>query len=363
MSLPSLRWRKLPVRISPFNITTFTASVVLNTIYDMLTGSVYFDGSTRIAGSGSGWSASLKFTTGSNTEAIICRPPLYTTISQSVIFAGITHFGASSSATPAMCASETYSGSYIYMTSVKNASGSFTEWTSRYPFGSGSYSTGYAKVIGTAHMFAGERITIYESNEAIAVFFSNPTGTNANLVMGSIGGAIIDPEQDATSIDAEEDGRLYAIATSGVGVTVANGINETFLTNIGSTYGTLFTHRTELTTSATNYARFVGFYPQQQATMSIMAQKGNVGSFLGANGYNTSYAAINGKLVQNPIYCMVSGSSTLNETVYLGRLRDINITRAMQSSLVVKDSSNNIVGFTLGYSETVVSQSVLFPYN
>ena len=362
MSLPSLQWRKLPTRITPYSTTTFTTSLILDTIYDMLTGSAYFDGSTRIAGSGSAWSASAKFQTGSNTEAVICRPPLYTVMSQSIIFGAVNHFGASSSATPAMLTNEVYSGSYIYMACVKNASASFTEWTSRYPFGSGSYSTGYGKISGTAHMSGGERLTIYESKEALAVMFSNPS--LGGVVQTAIGGAIIDPEQNTTSVDAEADGRLYAIATSGVSVTAGYGMNPSFLIECPGT-ASLFTHRVEASAAAAAYSRFVGFYPQQQASTTILAQKTNWSNVTGYNPYYVYNTPASGKLIQNPIICGVSGSGGGSLNYYLGRLRDINITKAIPSNQVIRDGSNNIVGFTLAYSENtiVTGQTVLFPYN
>lgn len=327
----------------------------------MLTGSAYFDGSTRIAGSGSAWSASAKFQTGSNTEAVICRPPVYTIVSQSIIFGGKNHFGASSSADPVMCSNETYSASYIYMACVKNASASFTEWTSRFPFGSGSYSTGYGKISGTAHMSAGQRLTVYESKEALAVVFTNPQF--GGIVLTGIGGAIIDPEQNTTSIDAEADGRIYALATSGVPITAGYGLAPVFMLEGGTASGSLFTHRVDTSALGAGYSRFVGFYPQQQATLNIMSQKTNWPSITGYNPYYIYNAPNSGKLIQNPILCGVSGSLTTN--YYLGRLRDINITKAIPANQIVRDSSNNIAGFTLAYAENTIlnGNTVLFPYN
>lgn len=361
MSLPSLEWRKLPVRTFPFSTTTFTASLILDTISDMLTGSVYFDNSTRVIGSGSAWTVQGKFITGSNTEAVYCRPPLNTVLSQSIIFGGKNHFGVSSSADPVMCSNETYSASFIYMACVKNASGSFTEWTSRYPFGSGSYSTGYGKITGTAHMSGGERITIYESKEALAVMFTSPT--YGSIVQTAIAGAIIDPEQATTSIDAEIDNRIYALATSGVGTVAAYGLAPLFVIEGGNT-GSLFSHRTEVSSAGLGYARFVGFYPQQQAVVNIITQKTN---WTGVTGYNPYYVyntTLSGKLIQNPMLCGISGSVGVN-TYYLGRLRDINITKAIPSNQIIRDSSGNLVGFTMAYSETTIlnGNTVLFPYN
>ena len=95
MSLSPLQWRKLPVRVIATG--SISTSYFLDTVYDMLTGSVYHDGTARSAGVGSAWQNPTKYITGSNTEAVYCSPPLATELSQSVIFRkehnGCSHIG------------------------------------------------------------------------------------------------------------------------------------------------------------------------------------------------------------------------------------------------------------------------------
>jgi hypothetical protein len=337
MSLPELQWRKLPVR----TMTAASISVVLDIIYDMLTSSLYHDSSTRTLGSGSAWQMPSKFVTGSNTEAVYVFPGFQTAISQSVIFSGKSSTGAISSATPTVVTNETaYSSSILHTAVVKNASGSFTQWTSQNPFGSGSYSSGYARVLKTI-LTAGDKLTIYESKEAIAIF-----QTTTSAVRGAVLGAILDPEQ-SSSYAAESDGRVYGIATSG---TEAAGSVQALSTGfyIGGGAGSLFNNSTGANVTGTGYPRFVTFSPGS-TSLNTIAMDTNL-----TNIYSTTYTPFSGKLVKAPIRC-INGSTNY----FAGRLRDISMIRSFPSNLVVKDASNNILGFTLSANETTGTNNTL----
>jgi hypothetical protein len=200
MSLQPLEWRKLPTRHLGYITSSFNPSIWLNVIYDMFTGSLYSDGSARIIGSGSAWKNAFKFTTGSFTEAVCIFPPTETVMSQSVIIAGKSGTPSSSATPPSMKDASSWAGNLtdIIITCAKNAtSQSFTQWTSLYPFGSASYSLGYAKWCDTLTTFPkNTTITIYESKEAIAITNYNIENTSTNA---AIAGAIIDPEQNVTN--------------------------------------------------------------------------------------------------------------------------------------------------------------------
>jgi hypothetical protein len=331
MSLSPLLWKKLPVRILPNNLNA-TSSYYLDTIYDMLTGSVYHDGSTRVGGSGSAWQNVTKFITGSNTEAVYCNPPFLTAISQSVIFSAKNTTGTSSAATPPVVTNETaYGTGYIFGALVKNATGSFTQWTSTYPFGSSSFSTGYTRA--TDLLGAGGKIIIYESTEAIALLTQNTSGTRVFMA-----GAIIDPEQSSSFVDAESDNRLYGVVGTGNNVS----IGTTFMTTAGTT--DLFTH------SATAAAvKFVMFTPQANSTFTAQTEK-----YL-TDIYGT-YQTTSGRLVPAPIRCYGANSN------FVGRLRDITIVKKSQSNQVLRDSSNNLVGFTISNLEGTPNQAVCLNY-
>ena len=359
MALPSLQWRRLPPRVLT---VSQVPSTFLNNIYDMLTGSFYYDGSTRVAGSGSAWSASIKFQTGSNTEAVVCRPPLYTAISQSIIFAGKAAAAPFSTATvPVATNAETpdftAQSREVMMTTVKNATGSFTEWTSQFPFGTGSYSTGYVTLTRCAVLTgAGQKITIYESKEAMAVIVSFPNA----YCHATFAGAIVDPEQAAASLDAETDGRLYGIATSGAQPISGNpsGMNPNFMTFTTDTIqvnsGSLFGHTTTQVSTTEFYPRFVVLTPQQNSTIPVTAEKTNVNTI--------AYFSFSGKTVQIPVKCV--GKFT---NYYIGRLRDVNSVRPFLLNQVIRDQSNNIVGYAIAASEyalpTTNVSAVCLPYN
>jgi hypothetical protein len=346
MSLPALQWRKLPVRV----ISTASMSGTLNIIYDMLTGSLYHDGSTRTLGSGSAWQMPSKFVTGSNTEAVYLFPGFQTSVSQSVIFSGKSSTGAVSSATPTVVTNESaYASLILHGAVVKNASGSFTQWTSLYPFGSGSYSSGYARIIRQASFVAGVKLTIYESKEAIAVVFYNPT---VAVCTAAVIGALLDPEQ-SSSYAAESDGRVYGVATSGVESTnLSKGVSATLFTDTLGAGHSLFNHSTTSPLTTTGYPKFVTFLPGSTSLNTIATDR-NL-----ANVYGTNYTTISGKLIKVPIRCF-----NISTNYFAGRLRDMTMVRSFPSSLVVKDASNNILGFTLSNTETTgTNHTLLFNY-
>ena len=352
MSLPALEWRKLPVRV----ISTASISNTLNTIYDMLTGSLYHDGSTRILGSGSAWQMPNKFVTGSNTEAVYIFPGFQTAISQSVIFSGKSGTGASSSATPTVVTNENpypqgnAGFPLLHVAVVKNASGSFTQWTSNYPFGSGSYSSGYVRIELTANFSATEKLTIYESKEALAVIIYNPT---TSITKPGIAGAILDPEQ-SSSFMAESDGRVYGVAGCGAATGIQQSISSTIFTDPPQTNlnSSLFNHSPTAQSTNNAYAKFVTFAPGL-TSLNTIAMDRNLTDI-----YGTTYTTLSGKLVDVPIRCINTSTN-----YFAGRLRDISMIRSFPSSLVVKDASNNILGFTLSANETTgTNNTVLFNY-
>ena len=355
MSLQPLEWRKLPARTFDINITA-TSSYFLDTIYDMLTGSFYSDGSTRIIGSGSAWQMPTKFVTGSNTEAVYVFPGFQTSVSQSVIFASKSITGASSSAAvPTVTGSRingtgggpvVYSTGSIYGALVKNASGSFTQWTSLYPFGSGSYSTGYASV--TLLPSGLDKIIIYESKETIAVVTQTATA-NAQVF---IAGAIIDPEQTVTSIEAESDNRLYGLISASElkdSVWYAYTVfNTAFLTTFSNFTLLNWVSDYEGTTQNNNYRspKFVAFQPQSNSVLCIQAEKFKDNTFTSANP--TSFN------IETPIRCYASNSSNN----FVGRLRDIVATKNRTNNETLIGPNNKVLGYTISSVESAQNNTL-----
>jgi hypothetical protein len=168
-----------------------------------------------------------------------------------------------------------------------------------------------------------------------------------------VAGAIIDPEQSGSAYDTETDGRIYGIATNGTATVGVTGISSTFLTDaLDSPVGSLFNHSTTAnTTGNSGYSRFVIFTPNFTSLSTISLER-NL-----ANVYTATYTTLSGKLVQAPLRCY--GRAANN---FIGRLRDITITRPILSNQIVKDGSNNIVGFTLTTSELSANHTAVFDY-
>lgn len=348
MSLQTLEWRKLPVRIFQ---SAQTVSTVLDIVYDMLTGSLYFDNTTRVPGSGSAWSIAGEFITGSNTEAVWCTPPYKTELSQSIMFSGKNLTGLISSGSPVLAPSQSaFTAGYLYASCIKNSSGSaFTQWTSTFPFGSGSASTGQAVCsqllsgIGLA-----DKITVYESKEAIALFIYD---TGANTHAGVIAGAVIDPEQSdpTSSFDAEVDGRLYGIITTDV------AMSSTFMTATGNA-ATLFLSQNPASSTG---ARFVSFLPNSRTLMDVCTEKYSSDNNFGPS---VNYSTLSGKFVKTPLKC--GKSEGTSNGYYIGRLRDISLIKNSPSGLVVRNNTNgNIIGFTIGSSEAAANDTIMLNYS
>ena len=347
MSLQALQWRRLPTRAIPVG-ASITSSYLLDTIYDMLTGSSYYDGTARTAGVGSAWQQVTKFVTGSNTEAVYCFPPTKTIMSQSIIFSAKNTLGAVSTATPEVVTNEgAYATDLVFGACVKGAdSASFTQWTSTFPFGSGSVSTKYAQWFRLSLIGVGSKFTIYESREALAGVIYNPSATSTNIILL---GSIIDPEQSVTSVDAELDGRLYGVATSGVSTSGTYTVGTNFWTNNGA----FLTHTTTANAASISPSRFTILTPQAGSTVPVAVIKPS--TTIVNSAATTTYS---GRYARTTMYCATSGSFN-----FLGRLRDMTWITALPSNEVVKTVPTNVLGYTLGASEVAASAALLLNYS
>jgi hypothetical protein len=334
MSLQSLQWRKLPVVTTS---TTSSTSDFLNIIYNMLTGSTYFDGSTRTIGSGSAWSGSKAYITGSNTEAVLCYPPFRTELSQSVLFVGKNTTGAASGGTPTMGTNDgSLSTNAIGMGLSKN-SGNFTNWTGSTPMGLSSSFTGYTVILSGFNSYANLKITLYESKEAIAVNIGSSATPTTNFF--GMFGAIIDPQQTVTSVEAESDNRIYGYYRSHQ----TAGIPSSFLSNTA----VFLDHN-----AVSGQSKAVCFSPQTSTIITINCTKILQPNFL------SSFLSLSSNLVKMPIYYTKFSSPFL----FLGTLRDIYIIRNSNNNLIFRDVSSNILGFTVSTSDGSSDNAILLSY-
>ena len=337
MSLPALEWRKLPIVTTA---VTSSTSDFLNIIYNMLTGSTYFDGSARTVGSGSAWSGSKAFVTGSNTEAILCYPPLRTSLSQSVLIVGKNTTGTVSGGTPTMATTEGALATDQLGMAISKNSGDFTNWTGSRPMGPSSSFSGYIRPITGLSTLSTLKITIYESKEAIALDIGNGA-TNPIYNLVSMCGALIDPQQTVTSTEAELDNRIYGLLRS-------NQVSTTGVeSNFYNTLGTFLDHSGTAANCKSMY-----FVPQQSSLKTIFSIK-----FLTGNQF-VSLTSISSKLVKLPIY-YTNDSSPYS---FVGTLRDIYAIRDSSNNLVFRDGSSNIIGFSVSKSETSANNTILLSY-
>lgn len=334
MSLPALQWRKLPIVTTA---VTSSVSEFLTIINNMLTGSTYFDNSSRTVGSGSAWSSSIAYITGSNVEAIICYPPLTSSMSQSLLIVGKSSTGAASGGTLTMTTYEaSYSTGRICFGISKN-SGTFTNWTGSTPMGVSSSFSGYAlPIIGALNGFSSLKITIYESTEAFLLCIGTPSALpTTNYVF--MCGAVIDPQQVVTSIEAEVDNRIYGFFKASY-----SGLETIFLNS-----ATAFLDNTGQNAQARAYY----FIPQQSSMQGLTCMK--------PISTNLSLlTSITNKLVKIPIHF----TRDTNPYSYVGTIRDCYIIRNSSNNLIFRDASSNIIGFTVSKADNATDTTLLLSY-
>lgn len=227
-NIPTLNWKY----IDQFQISQYSQSSVnawLDGIFTLFNRSTYADGTSRITGSGVAWSFfKTSSFVGGVTEAVYGYPPVMTSVSQSVIFAGTSSF---TTITPTMCpipySPNPYITNSLYVALQKNSNWkSYTHWTSASMFNSCSVnintvsSSGYSLLVKNQianNQFFCNIIQAWESQEAIVVSLTSLiTGSSIfqfpNVAV-AIAGAFIDPISNDTTTDSEADGRLYGICS------------------------------------------------------------------------------------------------------------------------------------------------------
>ena len=320
MALPTLNWRMLqPVYVGATgNAATGGIAGVLDAIYTMGTAVTYADGTARTPGSGSAWTWNRDQTTfvPGVTTACYATPPTTTAINQQIILAGATSVGGA----VWKQLYDTRSANQILAGTAKN-SGAYTSWNNATtPFTIGDF-TGFAAGMGSANFTSANTYIVYmlESQEAVAVYLQSLNNTLQNCGVFVLG-AYCDP-LSAAALNAESDGRLYGVTTSGVtnrllGNWLSLTLSQTFFWN----------------DTTNQYAHSVVFTP-------------GAGTVLAANRFvsvspTTDFVARNGDLPQIPLQ-LVSGNN------FLGQLRQMFITRD-SSSMVAWESGGVVRGYLLG---------------
>ena len=204
MSLPAVNWRY----VGNQTFAAATVAAALDALYVLGTSATYADGSPRVAGSGSAGTYARFQATGV-TQSVYLTPSVTTALNQRIILSGYTGTAPTPGGTPAT--PDTMAADNIFISLNKN-SGAFASWNAALPFTTGSFF-GYWRA-WTISAGVGS-VDLYECTEGIWVVFRTSTGA-ATYQCGA--GALIDPES-TDALDAESDGRLYGVWTTGSGGT------------------------------------------------------------------------------------------------------------------------------------------------
>jgi hypothetical protein len=334
MALPTQNWRMLqPVYVSATGSAATGGIVgVLDALYAMGTATTYADGSARTPGSGSAWTWALDNTTFGTgfTTAVYGTPPTTSALNQQIIFAGTT-------STAGAVWKQLYdnrTANVLYGGIGKNT-GVYNTWNNATtPFTSGDFS-GFVASMGSA-MSNAQAYVVYmiECQESVIVWMTSPTIINTGGAV--VVGAVIDPLSAAAS-NAESDGRLYGITTSGGGTRLP----ATWLSITGGTNATLFVND-----ATNNNFHSVVFTP-------------GAGTVLAATRFfsiaaTSDFTQRNGDLPQIPMQ-IITGAQ------YLGQLRQMFVTRDSYP-MTSWESAGVVKGYLLGAGLPGVSDAMLLSY-
>jgi hypothetical protein len=339
MALPTQNWRMLqPVYVGPtLNAVTGGIAGVLDAIYAMGTATVYADGSARTPGTGSAWTWNLDnttFATGATT-AVYASPPTTTAINQQIILAGTTN-------TTGAAWKQLYDtrNANLLFGGIAKGTGAYTSWNNpTTPFTTGDF-TGFSTAGGNGGGISnafGYVVYMLECQETVAVYVVAPSGTT--FCGGWVMGAFCDP-LSANPLNAETDGRLYGITTSGLqGV-----LSSSWLATAGSSgsSGTLFSN----STTGQN-AHAVVFTPGAGTILVV-------DRFAATLAPGVGFTSRNGDLPQVPLQ-LVTGNQ------FLGQLRQMFITRDT-TPMVAWESGGVVKGYMLGGPTSTTSDVLLLTY-
>jgi hypothetical protein len=323
MSLAALNWKY--VGASAF--VSATVAGMLDALYTIGTATTYADGTTRTEGSGSAWTFTGKrYQNAGVTEAVYPVPPT-NTLNINAIFAGQAGGGVK---TPTMASPDT-SATAIVMASINKNSGAFSSWDSATPFTSGAFF-GYWRMwpasAGTGSVY------LWESQEALVVGVS--AGTGMYLIMI---GAFLDPESTDTVNDAESDGKLYGLMTTGTGALAAG----TYLSSLST--ATWTGH------SGTNGNCHFGVFTPNNSTLLIVQSLSSLNV-----ATTTTYKSRSGKIARFAIAVRATAASP-NDT-FIGRLREVFGTIRVQTPLKFANGGTTI-GYAVSTSTTSVGDALL----
>lgn len=287
MSLAPLAWRYVGAQA----FASATVASALDALYTLGLRTTYDDSTNRTPGSGSAWTWS-RYKNAGTTEACYATPPT-DTLGLRVILAG-----AASAASPVqtMAVPDVAAAGTMHANVIKNA-GSFASWNAASPFTSGQ-TFGYWRAWASAS--GAGTVRLYEGTEAVLVLISTGGGSIYAVFLG----ALLDSESPNVTSDAESDGKLYGMITTGP------------TSAIGSSMNTAATFLDHSVTASQNHAGI--FTPGGSALLTMNRRAAATAALT-----TTTLKTRSGRYVRAP-YDYRSTASAPND-VSLGRLREISM--------------------------------------
>ena len=374
MPIPRNTWKSLPLYIiPPTGITGSMSSSrvegLLDSIFTVFQSSNYSDGSPRVTGSGVAWTflrtSSLGITNGV-TDAVWGYPPTMSMMSQSVIFAGTGSVQVPNPSPLIGLNALTFQNNQLYVAIQKQANWSqYRNWCSSSIFNSGSsginsvshsgfFSVNQTVTRDTTSQLA-YSINAWECGESFALVINNSASLYGNSQFAGAGmsafggypviaGAFIDPLSSDTTVDAEDDGRLYSLATYQLGISYLNTFQTSSVNQLN-----FYTNSSEFLKHAaqnTQYAKFVTFVPKTTNTIPI---------YLAENVW-ISYNTITPRGQTVPLALTVLDKNTNR---FIGKFRDIVAIKNSYSGYTIRSGSVEL-GYTLGCSPYTIGNVLMF---
>lgn len=225
-------------RIATQTPASGSISAVLDAIYNAGQSATYFDGSSRTPGSGIAHNTS-RYQSGGTTEAVYASLP---TGSYKWLMAGNAAGTACTMASP-----DTQAASRL-LGGLCKSPGAFNAWTNAAPFTSGTWFGFWRSVSCGSVTIA--KVHVWETAETWTVVLEDSGGALYRMDIG----CFIDPDS-TDSLDAESDGRLAGVRTTG-----ATAITSAFWTAAAG-------GNTWLTHSTTDGQAHVGIWQPGAATL------------------------------------------------------------------------------------------------
>lgn len=323
MALSPLNWRMCaPRTLQP----GYTITNILDALYAMGTDTTYADGSARTPGSGSAWTWTRDTALAAYNTACIGIPPI-NSLGMAYIVAGDTVVRAPTMNTDSWTQN-------LPVVGMNKNSGVYNSWVAANPMTSGQFSgfiRGAATTVAVTTAVP-NYLYYWECQEAFHVVW---LGGAANTPLMWGGGAVIDP-LSAAAANAETDGRLYSIFSSG-----------------GSTYSTptwLATGGGWLNGQTTaNDPHFYTFAVGATATTRPCAK---IGSFTPT----INLVAPNGETPNIPFSAYFTSTGQ-----YAGQLRQIGITRTLTTG--AEQSVQGVAkGYTIGGPQQASIGTIILTY-